>query len=531
VLTTHLDSLAASATPGPINDRRQEVLDACRAAAALPPGLFSLTVPTGGGKTLASLAFALRHAKAHRLSRVVFAIPFTSIIEQTADVYRRVFEPLGGDVVLEHHSNLDPRQETPTNRLAAENWDAPVVVTTNVQLFESLYASRTSRCRKLHRLAGSVLILDEAQTLPVELLEPCLAVLRELAADYRCSVVLCTATQPAVTKREGFPIGLEPEKVCEIIPDPPALYEAMRRARVEPVGTLGDDDLAARLAGHGRFLCVVNTRPHASRLFDRLRKSVPDEGLFHLSTFMCAEHRSQVLREIRQRLKDGRPCGVVSTQLIEAGVDVDFPVVYRATAGLDSVAQAAGRCNREGRLPEPGVVYLFRPEGEQLQDPLRAMAYRTQELLDLKEFSDLLCLDALRRYFELYYWCQKSKWDENGILEQFATPKMLQFRTAAERFRFIKDKSRPVIVPWGKEGRRLVEAVRKPDWPDARTRRRLQRYLVPIPERAFDAMLGGDLEQHHEEAFTVLLNEDLYDPRLGLRLDRAGQHDVESLIV
>ncbi|HEX6984948.1 MAG TPA: CRISPR-associated protein, partial [Planctomycetaceae bacterium] len=373
------------------------------------------------------------------------------------------------------------------------------------------------------------LILDEAQTLPVELLAPCLAVLRELAADYRCSVVLCTATQPAVTRREGFPIGLD--GVREIVPDPPALYESMRRVRIESVGTLTDDDLVSRLSEHDRFLCVVNTRPHAGRLFDRLRETADDDGLFHLSTFMCAEHRSQVLREVRRRLKEGRPCKVVSTQLIEAGVDVDFPVVYRALAGLDSVAQAAGRCNREGRLPGPGVVYLFRPEGRLPRGLLGATARTTEELLALGGFDDLLGLDAVRCYFELHYWKQKSKWDANGILEQFATPQMLQFRTAAERFRFIEDGSRPVIVPWGEEGRRLVEAVRGYQFPDRHIRRRLQRYLVPIPEPAFDAMLGSDLESHHEGAFTVLLNEDLYDDRLGLRLDRAGQHDPESLVV
>lgn len=533
-LRNYLERLAENAPPSEVNENRRQILTACRSAAELSPGLFSLTVPTGGGKTLASLAFALRHATLHGLDRVVFAIPFTSIIEQTADVYRRVFAPLGDDIVLEHHSNLDPKRETPSSRLASENWDAPIVVTTNVQLFESLFANRTSRCRKLHRLAGSVLILDEAQTLPVELLQPCLAALRELAADYRCSIVLCTATQPAITAQPNFPIGLK--DVREIIHDPTGLYRRMKRVRAEHLGVLPDQDLVARLSDHAQFLCIVNTRPHAARVFAQLQEVADKEreSLFHLSTFMCGEHRSDVLATIRRRLADGLPCRVVSTQLIEAGVDVDFPIVYRAMAGLDSVAQAAGRCNREGRLAEGGKVYLFRPEGRLPRGLLGAMARTTEELLALGEFEDILGLDAVRRYFELHYWKQQAKWDKHEIMAQFPLPPdrlIFQFRTAAEQFRFIEDHSRPVIVPYGEEGAELIEAVRGPAWPDRALRRRLQRFLVPIPQEAYLAMRGSDLEDHHEEAFTVLLNVDLYDKRLGLRLELAGQHDVESLIV
>ncbi len=329
---------------------RQQVLAACREAAAAAPGLFSLTVPTGGGKTLSSLAFAIDHALQHGKRRLVYAIPFTSIIEQTARDFRGVFEALGDDIVIEHHSNLDPEdpeRQSFHSRLAAENWDAPLVVTTNVQLFESLFAANTSRCRKLHNLVNSVIILDEAQTLPVDRLRPCLAVLEELVRNYGCTVVLCTATQPAVG-REDLAIGLA--NVREIIPNREQLYVDMKRVTVRQLGQLADDELIARLAEHDQFLTIVNTRGHAAKLYQGFAEREGDhDGTYHLSTLMCGEHRADVIKAIRQRLEHQQPCRVISTQLIEAGVDLDFPVVYRAMTGIDSIAQAAGRCNREGR--------------------------------------------------------------------------------------------------------------------------------------------------------------------------------------
>ena len=315
VLDAHLDWFSAQAPRTAVNERRAEILAACRGAADRPPGFFSLSVPTGGGKTLASLAFALRHAAVHHrgghdlrrvvLRRVVTAIPFTSVIEQTAGVYRDLFAPALGaqrtaEVVLEHHSARDPEGDSLTARLAAENWDAPLVVTTNVQLFESLFAARKSACRKLHRLAGSVIVLDEAQPLPPDLLAPCLRALGELVEVYGCTVVLCTATQPALEKRDDFPIGLEnvtgdgTEPVREIVPDPPALAAAMRRVRCEWAGPLPDGALAGRLAAERQALCVVNSRPHARELFDAVREELGEEsgedaeGLIHLSTNLCA---------------------------------------------------------------------------------------------------------------------------------------------------------------------------------------------------------------------------------------------------
>ncbi|TFH41084.1 MAG: CRISPR-associated helicase Cas3', partial [Lysobacterales bacterium] len=348
-LTAHLAALSARAE-GSVNQHRAAVLQQCLAAAELEPGLFSLTVPTGGGKTLSSLAFALRHALKHGMDRVIYVIPYTSIIEQNATVFRSV---VGDDAVLEHHSSFDPQQnedddvspEAMRARLSTENWDAPLVVTTSVQFFESLFACRSSRCRKLHSILNSVVILDEAQMLPVNLLRPCIEVLRELTLYYRTTVVLCTATQPALSTSPTFRNGLD--GVREIIAKPEELYKALKRVSISDIGKLQDAELVERLRGHEQVLCVVNTRGHARKLYELLAGA---PGLYHLSASMCPAHRSIKFAEIRSALAAKKPCRVISTQLVEAGVDIDFPVVYRAMAGIDSIAQAAGRCNREGKL-------------------------------------------------------------------------------------------------------------------------------------------------------------------------------------
>lgn len=534
-LDAHLDSLPQS--PSVVGQARREVLSACRNAAEQSPGLFSLTVPTGGGKTLSSLAFALRHANRHGLRRVIYAIPFTSIIEQTAGVFRDVLRDMP-DVVLEHHSSVDPEQESVQSRLAAENWDAPLVVTTNVQLFESLYAARTSRCRKLHNIAGGVIVLDEVQTIPVELLEPTLAVIRELVADYGCSIVLCTATQPAIVRSDGFDIGLD--GVREIVPEPAELYERLKRVRVCSLGRTTDDKLVEQLQPHSQFLCIVNTRPHASRLFDRIRESASsDNGVFHLSTFMCGQHRADVLDTIRHRLKDGRPCRVISTQLIESGVDVDFPVVFRALTGIDSIAQAAGRCNREGTR-ETGDVFVFEPTDVRLRGYLRTTAETTSELIagiDADDL-DLLELEIVQRYFELHYarHCggQRRKgdgWDSRDVMPCFPAPPSklhFNFRTAAERFRWIDDATETVFVPY-EGGAELIEQLRD-DGPSRTLMRRLQRYSVGLYERVFNSMIGADIE-HLDSGYAVLVNESCYDNDTGFRFDIAGFHEPETLII
>ena len=357
---THLADKTRDADPTAVNKLRKAILGQCREMAKRPSGFFSLTVPTGGGKTFSSLAFSLDHAVEHGFRRIVYAIPFTSIIEQNAKVFEQA---LGREHVLEHHCNYKERDEPEEGvyerrrGLAAENWDAPVVVTTNVQFFESLYSNKPSRCRKLHNIAKSVIVLDEAQAIPTEYLEPCLAVLRELVEHYDCTVVLCTATQPALDDKSSLRMALS--GVTEIIDDPAQLYQELSRTEVKFIGNLSDDALIGHLQAESRVLCILPTKSQTRAVFEQLGGA---EGLFHLSTNMYPEHRRQVLDEIRLCLKEEKPCRVISTSLVEAGVDLDFPVVYRAMAGLDSIAQAAGRCNREGKMEGKGKVFVFETE-------------------------------------------------------------------------------------------------------------------------------------------------------------------------
>lgn len=526
-LDEHLDQLSKPEGNNVARSRR-EVLTSCRDAATHEPGLFSLTVPTGGGKTLSSLAFALRHAEQHGFERVIYAIPFTSIVEQTADVFRRVFELLGTDIVLEHHSNFDPQRETIQSRLASENWDAPLIVTTNVQFFESLFAARTSTSRKLHRIARSVVILDEAQTLPVDYLKPCLSVLRELTTDYRSSIVLCTATQPALQQRDDFPIGLN--HIREIMPHPVELARRMKRVDVQFAGVRSDDEIATELRSHRQFLCIVNTRPHASRLFEKLQaQHDAPASLFHLSTRMCGQHRAVILKKIRRRLATGQPCGVVSTQLIEAGVDVDFPIVYRALTGIDSIAQAAGRCNREGKQ-STGIVHVFEPADVKLRGYLASVAASASEIIP--HAADILAPETIEQYFRLHYWKQSDRWDAHQIMDCFPRPPgefKFYFRRAADAFRFIQDETRTVFVPYGRRGERLVKQLRKYG-PSRALLRKLQRYTIGLYERDYYAFLGTDIQELHE-GYPVLINMSCYDQNLGFRIDRKGYHEDETLIL
>lgn len=517
-----------SSNDSPVNREREEVRTACLQAAEQPPGLFSLTVPTGGGKTLSSLAFALRHASLHSLKRIIYVVPFTSIIEQNADVFRRVFQPLVQkelpDPVLEHHSAVQAGEETLESRLASENWDAPLVVTTSIQFFESLFANRARRCRKLHNLACSVVVLDEAQKIPVDFLDPCLRALRELTSHYGTTVVLCTATQPAIHRRPDFPIGLE--GVREIIPEPRRLQRALKRTTLEYLGDLTDEALAGRLKEEAQVLCVVNTRDHARKVFHLLKD---EPSVLHLSAAMCPAHRSYIIRDIRRLLESKKPCRLIATQLVEAGVDLDFPSVYRSLAGLDSVIQAAGRCNRNGSR-QRGTVYLFKSEHPTSERFLSDTTNATVQLLGNRDSSpiyhDLLSLDTVEHYFRLYFWSQKSRWDSRAVLRELSLqnqkefPFLFGFRTIADRFQLIRDSGKPVIVPWGEEGASLCNELRK-SWnvPRLDILRRLQRYTVQIPGKEWDRAVGRSIELVHDR-FPLLISAQIhYDSRLGLRLE------------
>ena len=516
------------AKPTEVNRQRMIVLDRCKEAANLPPGFFSLNVPTGGGKTLSSLAFALEHAlvNGHNLRRVVMAIPYTSIIEQTADVYRAALGSLAELGLVEHHTNLQPRSNSRSNQFGVENWDAPLIVTTNVQLLESLFAYRTTPCRKLHNLARSVIVLDEAQTIPVELLRPALAALRELVLNYGCSIVLCTATQPALERRDDFELGLE--AVRPIIPHAVALFRALRRVEVRNLGKRTDDELVSLLAQDRSALCIVNTRKHAARLYDKISAKSEAADCFHLSTWMCGAHRRAVLEIIRARLKAKQPCRVVSTQLVEAGVDLDFPTVYRAEAGFDSIAQAAGRCNREGLLPV-GLTYVFEAEERPPAGLLRMAADTAKELRS--KHSDPLDPKAVEDYFHLFYWTQKDRWDKHGVmktmsLDQARGRALLQFHEMAEAFRIIRDEQLPILIPYDPKAIRLWENLATEKVPFV-PQRELQPYLVSIRKDAVQQMLARGFLTEHESGVWLLQNRFLYSSTKGL--DPASTRLDESL--
>ncbi len=513
---------AAPTTPTPVNRLRAEVLAQCRARATEPPGLFSLTVPTGGGKTLSSLAFALEHARAFGKRRIVYAIPYTSIVEQTANIFADIFGP---ENVVEHHSQAeaDEEKEDMRSRLACENWDAPLIVTTNVQLFESLFAAKTSRCRKLHNLVDSVIVLDEAQCLPPEFLQPILDALNLLTRHYGVTAVLCTATQPALASKTYFDAarnrrGLD--EVTEIVADPQELYQRLKRVDVR----LPDwskrstwEEIAAESAREDCVLAIVSTRGDARELW----RLLPEDTL-HLSALMCGAHRAQVIAEIKQRLKakregrDERPLRVVSTSLVEAGVDLSFPVVYRAFAGLDSIAQAAGRCNREGEL-ERGQVVVFLPPKAPPPGHQRLAADACLDVLR-SWAGDPLALDLFDPYFDrLYYGIDL---DKRGIVRDL-TPGAgleIQFRTAADHFRLIDDEDQAtVFVRYaGYPGIDALLGRLEKEGPKRWLMRKLQRCAVTVKRRIVDRMvMTGDVAEVQPGCF-VQRNDLLYDPILGL---------------
>lgn len=522
-----------------LNRLRGEILDYAVAQAQQDMGLFSLTVPTGGGKTFTSMAFALEHAKAHGLRRVIYVIPFTSIIEQNAAEFRKAFGALGEAAVLEHHSSFDDARLQGENskdklRLASENWDMPVVVTTAVQFFESLFADRSSRCRKLHNISGSVIILDEAQLLPLNLLRPIMQAVKELARNYGCSVVLCTATQPTVQSEHGFYKGLQ--NVRELAPNPPALFDALRRTSVQHVGVQTDAELLGILSQHEQMLVIVNNRRHARSLYDAAKHL---GGVYHLTTLMCAEHRSQVLDEIRAKLFSGCPCRVIATSLIEAGVDVDFPFVMRAEAGLDSVAQAAGRCNREGKRPsENSFVWIFAPE-DKWKAPPELAAQAAVMRLTADEFSDdLLSTQAVAAYFAELYQLKGSELDNKKILKMHNdTGQSLDFpfQTIADKFRMIESHMQPLIIPFDVEAENLISSLHHADHIGGLLRK-LQPYTVQIPEKALAALYkAGRIEPINEKnfgkQFYTLIGLDLYDEVAGLSWEDTAFLKGESLVL
>jgi len=524
-LTNHFDkhmaALAVNAVNTPVNVIRADILRQCRNKAALAPGLFSLTVPTGGGKTLSGMAFALQHAIQHKKQRIIYVIPYTSIIEQTAGIFREIF----GDNVVEHHANLDTDKEDARSRLATENWDAPIIVTTNVQFFESLFAARTSRCRKLHNIVNSVVVLDEAQLLPPEFLQPIADVMNQLASHYGVTFVLSTATQPALGSFQSF--GGKPfrglDDVREIMDDPDALYHALQRVEVSVPSDLQTprdwQSIADDLIKHPSVLCIVSRRDDARELHRLMTAKEDGKDTLHLSALMCGEHRSKVIADIKARLKRGESVRVISTQLVEAGVDVDFPVVYRALAGLDSIAQAAGRCNREGKQNGLGRVVVFVPPKPAPPGLLRQAAQISVSLLSGSE-SNVLGRDLAKKFFEHLYVRAPSldKYGIHELLTQDARDCQIQFRTVAEKFKLIDDSAyQTFLVRYGDNDALL--GILEKEGPQRWLMRKLQRYSVNLPKYLFAQLeKQGDVREIWSGIYAQV-GDKLYDKSLGVVID------------
>lgn len=511
-----------------LNSLRCSLLDDCLRTAQGGRGVYSLTAPTGSGKTYALMRFALNHAAANGMRRVIVAEPYTSIIEQNAEVYREVF---GDENVLEHHANFDFDERDDSGvgrgsrlRLATENWDAPIIVTTNVQLLESLHSNKTSRCRKLHNIAGSVIVLDEAQMIPTKFLLPCVKALAELVRNYGCTVVLCTATQPALDdkfKAEGM-------DVHEIVSDVEGLFDALKRVTYRTIGSVSDEVLVDKLATAESALCIVNSRKQARALYDALSaQRGADDGLFHLTTLMHPNHRKRILAAINHRMKElGKPCIVVATSLVEAGVDLDFPVVYRAISGVDSMVQAAGRCNREGkRTTQDSVVYLFEPE-EHYAIPSELRQRASVSLSALPELQiasnevDIASPQRILQYFNrLYFYKGEAALDEKEVAQRLShwdsiTPPSIQFKSIADSFRLIDEGSFSIIVPddeiqdavW-----RLREGVASRG-----DMRRLSAHAVSVYKNDMEALLSAGAIEAVADTMFLLLDESRYHEETGL---------------
>ncbi len=506
-----------------LNLARHNIYQACLEAAKGRQGFFRLTVPTGGGKTRSGMAFALRHALAHGLERAIVAIPYTSIIDQNAMVYRQIF---GEEAVLEHHSQADWRsKDDPENapesalrqRLASENWDAPIIVTTTVQLFESLFSNRVAACRKLHNLAKSVLILDEVQTLPEGLLEPILDVLKELVARYQVTVVFSSATQPAFERVQGAV-----KDAVEIIPQADRYFETLKRVEYRRFFDPWTwETVAERVRQHPSAMVVLNRKKDALAVLDALG----DPDAFHLSTLLCPAHRKRILAEVHSRLANKRSCRLIATQVVEAGVDLDFPVVFRAMGPLDRIVQAAGRCNRENRLPAPGQVFIFQPaEGGAPRGPYASGLGNALSLLS-DPSADLHDPGLYAAYFQRQY--QSVNTDAKKIQEK---RNALDYPEVAERFRMIEAPTAQVLVRKGLLEQEQDEVCR---WSSGlafgrcnprMALRKLQPYTVSLYERDLKRALAEGLAI----PFTAGLYEwnGKYDARRGLVWDAPDPADL-----
>jgi len=496
-----------------VNAVRREVLNECRKRANSNPGIFSITVPTGGGKTLSAMTFAIKHALFNNMKRIIVVIPYTSIIEQNAAEYKTAF---GEENVIEHHSNYDPykdKNDSETNRyqMAIDNWDAPVIVTTTVQFFETLFTSHPSKCRKLHNISRSVIILDEVQTLPPGFLASILESLNELSSNYGCSIILSTATPPALAERTTFKQGLK--KVQNIITDPQQLTDRLQRVEYSwpELSTEADDwtSLAKKIAINSKVLAIVDRRKDARELACEVNRICDKGTMFHISALMCPAHRFDVLKQIKERLNTDKECHVISTQVVEAGVDLDFPIVYRAMAGLTSIIQAAGRCNREGRYGK-GRLIVFKPAHEPPIGVMRTAKQITEAMLQLQGNINPYDLKTIESFFKQLYYTQDL--DAQGIQSE---REQLNYANVDRNFQLIDDGfSKSIVVPY-RDAVNIISEIKK-GIITKKSLRRLQLYTVNIYPDAFFKLDKSQAIEEIAENIYAITDTRYYDQAFGL---------------
>lgn len=510
-LENHISEWVKNQDTETVNGRRAEILRHCLEKGKSEKGLFRLTVPTGGGKTIASLAFALRHVVANRMDRVIYVIPYTGIIEQNAKVFREI---LGDENVLENHCNVDyeSTDELRELQLATENWDKAVVVTTNVQFFESLFSNKTSKCRKLHNITNSVVIFDEAQMLPNEYLKPCIAMIEELINHYGTSVVLCAATQPAL--KSFFQGKISAMELC------PRMYEQFaffKRALFEDIGIVAENFLTSKLREEYQALCIVNTKKRAQSIYKELK----GDGVYHLSTSMYPVHRKHVLEEIRKRLQKNEKCILISTSLVEAGADLDFQSVYRELAGVDSMIQAAGRCKREGRRKvENSKVFIFRfEEKENVLGQRQQIDVAKSLLAEGRELSDM---ETIIKYFEMLYHIKGDSLDQKKILDEFTNKNMkYNFAKVGKEFKLIEQNTKTIFINREETASEILLELRHKGFTRSGMRKASQ-YCISIYDQTFDKMYAARMLQpvvENMEDFYELTDNRRYTEEMGLELE------------
>ena len=529
-LNHHMRSLSTNPS-STLNQLRHTIHEHCHHAALHPQGIFTLTVPTGGGKTLSAIRFAVEHARIHKLERIIVVIPYLSIIEQTADIYRKIFDPHNEGIVIEHHCavkekvklNQPSHDKLTLGTQSAENWDAPIVVTTTVQFIESLFACSPKRCRKLHNIIQSVVLMDEVHTLPYHLLEPLINVLRQLKQHYNTTLLLSTATKPSLQQGTHFNHGFDPSEIQEIIPQPEHFFQHLSRVRChyKQTSITWQDLVDLWQSNETQALGIINTRSQAKDLYQTMVEHHGENGVFHLSSAMCPEHRSAVLSSVQAQLKQkNTPCYLISTQVIEAGVDIDFPSVYRAIAPLDSLIQAAGRCNREGKLADKGNLIIFTPQDHSLppgtytfatsltQNFLKSLLSKGQSLDDILNQPQTFT-DYFTKLFP--FIARQSAESSNSVQEN---RRLFRFRDVAKQTKVIADEGMSVVVPYGNSIPLIAQLKHQPINSKPLIRQ-LQRYMITLRQNEFDRAHTEGLLAEIVPGIIYRLNDTVYHPQLG----------------